>query len=111
MDDKTFRLIAASEVAKEVWDTLQKILEGLRYKNPKKEESDMNLKRARFEILSEEDHEDQERIIHLKALSIIVKTKGGTLQKIERFVQKIERFVQKTEQFVVDSSDCQVRLD
>ena len=78
MDDKTFGLIAGSEYAKEAWDTLQKIFEGSRYWDLKKEESDKILKRARSEISNEED---QERIRLLRALSTIVKTEGGTLQK------------------------------
>ena len=52
-------------------------------------DSDKNLKRARFEISSEEDHEDQGRIKCLKALTSIFMTKGASLHKAERMEAKL----------------------
>ena len=94
MDGKTFELITTSESTKEAWDILHKVFGGLECKNLKKEESGRTLKRVRSQISSEDDHGDNN---HLRALTLIIKTKEATPQTVERIEAK--------------SSDCQVSSD
>ena len=66
-------------------------------RDTKKEESDKDLKRAQFEISSEEDHEDQRKIRRFRALMEILMIEGATPHKVERMEEK--------------SSNCQVWSD